>query len=143
MYRANILLLLTAHSIAYGSHVIETSFYGSLTVHLGVKDPELSSAFRRKGRSFHPDKNQDPNAIKQFKDLNHMYQILKDPARRKEYDSELAIELLQSNSEFAHVIGYQMQEEDIMKKPLQRVFCAIFPFFLCCKKDNGYTNENA
>ncbi len=143
MCKASILLLLTTCSISYGSDIIDNSFYGKFNVHLGVSESKLSGAFRKKARPFHPDKTKDPKAIEQFKELSDMYQTLKDSARKKGYDAQLATDLLKSKSAFAHVIAYQMKEDDIMKKPLQRVFCAIFPFFLCCKKDNGYTNENA
>ena len=136
------MLLLTACSIAYGSHIVENSFYGKLNVHLGIEGSKLSHAFRRKVGPLHPDKNQNPNATEQFKALNHAYQTLKDPLKRKEYDSQLATELLQSNSEFAQVIGYQIQEKDIMKKLLRRAFSFISPFSLCCTKDNEYANED-
>ncbi len=113
MHRTNILFMLTAYSIAYAGDIIENSFYGELNVHLGVKNPELSRAFRKQGLFFHPDKNKDPDAIEQFQNLNHIYQTLKDSEKRKKYDAELATDLLKSDNEFAHVIGYQMQEEDI------------------------------
>ena len=141
MYQTNMLLLLTACS-AYGSHIVENSFYGKLNIHLSIKNPELSRAFRKQATPLHPDKNKDLNAIEQFKDLNHMYQTLKDPTKQKEYDTELATELLKSNSAFAHIIAYQMQEENSMKKLLWRVFFFISPFSLCCKKDNEYAHED-
>lgn len=59
---------------------------------LGVKKDagadEIKAAWRSKAKSLHPDHNQDdPGATKRFAEVGQAYEVLKDPERRKRYDT--------------------------------------------------------
>lgn len=59
---------------------------------LGVKKDagadEIKAAWRSKAKSLHPDHNQDdPSATKRFAEVGQAYEVLKDPERRKRYDT--------------------------------------------------------
>ncbi len=48
---------------------------------------DIKKAYRKLAMQHHPDRNQgDKNAEKKFKELNHAYDILKDPDKRAAYD---------------------------------------------------------
>ena len=62
-------------------------YYEILGVSRGCDDAALKSAFRKAAMEHHPDRNQgNKDAEKKFKELNHAYDILKDPDKRAAYD---------------------------------------------------------
>ncbi|KNA16480.1 hypothetical protein SOVF_088870 [Spinacia oleracea] len=57
-----------------------------------LTEQEISSAYRKKARESHPDKNlNDPDAPAKFQKLRLSYEILKDPRARKEFDDLLRV----------------------------------------------------
>jgi DnaJ-class molecular chaperone len=48
---------------------------------------EIKRAYRRLAMKYHPDKNQDPQAAEMFKKINHAYDILSNPQKRRIYDA--------------------------------------------------------
>ncbi|KAJ1975198.1 hypothetical protein H4R34_004427 [Dimargaris verticillata] len=62
----------------------ESNLYLVLGVSSDATPDELKQAFRRLALRFHPDKN--PDAADEFKAVNHAYEILGDPQRRRVYD---------------------------------------------------------
>jgi molecular chaperone DnaJ len=62
-------------------------YYEILGVTRGTGEDELKSAFRRKAKEHHPDKNPDDKVAEQkFKELAEAYEVLKDPQKRAAYD---------------------------------------------------------
>ncbi len=50
-------------------------------------DPDaIRNAYRNLAKRFHPDKNKDPKAEEQFKEINEAYSVLSDDQRRAAYD---------------------------------------------------------
>jgi len=62
-------------------------FYLILGVPPGADTAEIKSAFRRRAKDLHPDRNPSPTAQDDFQHLTEAYQVLMDPARRRAYDS--------------------------------------------------------
>mgnify|MGYP003336427202 FL=1 len=62
-------------------------FYELLGVSRTASADDIKKAFRKLAMQHHPDRNQgDKEAEKKFKDLNHAYDVLKDPEKRAAYD---------------------------------------------------------
>lgn len=69
-------------------NVKSTAFYDILEVKPDATQSEIRSAYRKRARQVHPDKNpDDPDAEKKFRELSAAYQTLSDPQKRKQYDA--------------------------------------------------------
>ncbi|MHB8190374.1 MAG: J domain-containing protein [Ferrimicrobium sp.] len=63
----------------------EKDYYKVLGVSSTATDKELTKAYRKLARQYHPDVN--PGREEQFKEVSAAYDVLGDSAKRKEYDS--------------------------------------------------------
>lgn len=66
-------------------------YYAILGVPRNADSKQISEAFRRLARQYHPDVNKDPQAAEKFKEINEAYQVLSDPEKRKRYDEMLQL----------------------------------------------------
>src|SRR5262245_62289568 len=65
----------------------EKDYYAVLGVDEGASAKDITKAYRKLARQYHPDANQDdPKAEDRFKEISAAYDVLGDEARRKEYD---------------------------------------------------------
>ena len=65
----------------------KSKLYKILGVKKNALPEEIKQAFRRKSNQLHPDRNPgDEKAAEQFKEVQHAYDVLGDPSRRKLYD---------------------------------------------------------
>jgi hypothetical protein len=60
--------------------------YRVLQVHPSAEPEVIEAAYRRLARKYHPDVNPDPGAAVRMRELSAAYDVLRDPARRAEYD---------------------------------------------------------
>lgn len=62
-------------------------YYQTLGVPRSASGEDIQRAYRTLARKYHPDVNKDPGAEQKFKDLSEAYEVLKDPDKRKRYDT--------------------------------------------------------
>ena len=65
-------------------------FYGILGVRPQDGKEQIHQAYRRLARLYHPDVNKDPVAESRFKAIAEAYAMLRDDAKRRMYDDQVA-----------------------------------------------------
>jgi molecular chaperone DnaJ len=71
---------------------LETDYYAVLGVPASASDKEVTSAYRKLAKQFHPDTNPgDAPAEARFKEISAAYEVLGDKDKRKEYDEVRAM----------------------------------------------------
>src|SRR5436190_7063548 len=61
-------------------------YYAVLGVPRGASQEEITRAFRKLARQYHPDVDKSASATQKFKEINEAHEVLKDPEKRKKYD---------------------------------------------------------
>ncbi len=62
-------------------------YYETLEVPRTASKEEITKAYRKLARKFHPDINKTKDAEEKFKTINEAYEVLSDPEKRKKYDT--------------------------------------------------------
>jgi len=72
--------------------------YEVLGVESTATEAEIKKSYRKLAIKWHPDKNKSPEATQVFQKIAAAYDVLKDPASRKEYDNQENAEDNESNT---------------------------------------------
>ena len=62
-------------------------YYKSLGVKKSASKEEISKAYKKLARKYHPDVNKESDAEDKFKKISEAYEVLKDDSKRKQYDT--------------------------------------------------------
>lgn len=68
---------------------MDKDYYKIMGVKSDASEQDIKLAYRRLARKYHPDISKEPNAEERFKEMGEAYEVLKDPAKRAEYDNFL------------------------------------------------------
>ncbi|NCO20041.1 MAG: DnaJ domain-containing protein [Gammaproteobacteria bacterium] len=61
-------------------------YYGIMGIKPDASAEEIKRVYRRLARKYHPDVSKEADAEARFKEVGEAYEVLKDPARRSQYD---------------------------------------------------------
>jgi molecular chaperone DnaJ len=71
---------------------VEKDYYAALGVPKDAPQADIKKAYRKLARQHHPDANKgDTKSEDKFKEISEAYDVLSDPAKRKEYDEARAL----------------------------------------------------
>ena len=62
-------------------------YYETLGVLRSASEAQISKAYRKLARKYHPDVSKEKGAEEKFKQIAEAYAVLKDPEKRKKYDA--------------------------------------------------------
>ncbi|MGQ5709478.1 molecular chaperone DnaJ [Lactobacillus sp. PSON] len=64
----------------------QEDYYKVLGVDRSASDQEISKAYRKLAKKYHPDLNHEPGAEEKYKEVNEAYEVLHDKQKRAQYD---------------------------------------------------------
>lgn len=65
---------------------MEKDYYGVLGVSKGASKDEITKAYRKLAKKYHPDINKDSSSQEKFKEISAAYSVLGDDKKRSQYD---------------------------------------------------------
>lgn len=81
---------------------MDKDYYKIMGVSQDASEQDIKTAYRRLARKYHPDISKEPQAEERFKEMGEAYEVLKDPAKRAEYDQFLQYKSFNQKSSHAH-----------------------------------------
>lgn len=68
---------------------MDKDYYKIMGVSQNATEKDIKMAYRKLARKYHPDLNKEAGAEEHFKEMGEAYEVLRDPAKRAEYDQYL------------------------------------------------------
>lgn len=65
---------------------MDKDYYKIMGVNEDASEKDIKMAYRKLARKYHPDISKELDAEERFKEMGEAYEVLKDPAKRAEYD---------------------------------------------------------
>lgn len=66
---------------------MDKNYYKIMGVNEDASEKDIKMAYRKLARKYHPDISKEPDAEERFKEMGEAYEVLRDPAKRAEYDA--------------------------------------------------------
>jgi len=82
-------------------------YYKLLEVGEKASADDIKKAYKRLARKYHPDVSKEPDAEQKFKEVAEAYEVLKDPAKREEYDQVRAMGAQGKGGRFSPPPGWE------------------------------------
>lgn len=76
------------HCASYATQK-KVDHYEVLGINRDAKPDEIKAAFYKLSKEYHPDRNQDEEAVRKFHEVNEAYEVLGNYASKKTYDRTL------------------------------------------------------
>ena len=64
----------------------QRDYYDVLGVDKNASESDISKAYRKLAKKYHPDLNHEPGAEEKYKEVNEAYEVLHDKQKRAQYD---------------------------------------------------------
>ena len=97
---------------------IQTDYYHILEVHYSASDKEITDAFRRLTKIYHPDRHSNSKqSHKKYMQIVEAYNILSDKNRRLQYDMETKGKSISDNDSFQNIVNNDQFLRDSYRKP--------------------------
>jgi curved DNA-binding protein len=68
---------------------MDKDYYKIMGLSQNASEKDIKTAYRKLARKYHPDISKEPNAEERFKEMGEAYEVLRDPAKKAEYDNYL------------------------------------------------------
>ena len=94
----------------------EKNYYEVLGVSQTASLEEIKKAYKTMVQKYHPDRNTDPDAKKRTVEINIAYGVLKDPAKRRQYDDFGHEQFTESGDSKKSGDSFSQVFEDIFKR---------------------------
>ncbi|UJR37261.1 hypothetical protein I4U23_029970 [Adineta vaga] len=89
-------------------------YYEILGVKRDATDKEIKRRFRQLALQYHPDKNKDPKAEETFRAMAEAYDVLSDPTKRRQYDTQ-GHQFFTSSSDQSGFSGFRFNMNDFFQ----------------------------
>jgi len=87
LYNSTLFLFITFLLIILATIIAAKDYYEILGVKRDANEKEIKRRFRKLALKYHPDKNKDPKAEEQFRQIAEAYDTLSNTEKRRQYDS--------------------------------------------------------
>ncbi|KTD56609.1 DNA-binding protein DnaJ [Legionella santicrucis] len=81
---------------------MDKDYYKIMGVNEDASEKDIKMAYRKLARKYHPDISKEPDAEEHFKEMGEAYEVLKDPAKRSEYDKYRKNKDFNQNAQYTH-----------------------------------------
>lgn len=92
---------------------LEKDYYKTLGVSRTASQKDITKAYRKLARQYHPDTNSSPGAEDRFKEISAAHSVLGDPKTRSSYDEAQKLGMFQSGPRTTSSGGIRFETDDL------------------------------
>ncbi len=98
---------------------MDKDYYKIMGVASNASEKEIKTAYRKLARKYHPDISKESNAEERFKEMGEAYEVLKDKAKRAQYDQYIKNREFNQNAYSSEPEGRQYQYQQAQNNGTQ------------------------